>query len=559
MLKPGRLRRRAIGVAALSLGSISAMARAADVTFTINTKESGGPISRYIYGINPAGPGAGLSQPSYSDLNLTLERLGGNRWTAYNWKNNASNAGNDWHFSNDNFLDPSTEPGDAPKAVLSDAAGRGAAAIVTVPINGYVAADESGPVPQHVAPENSSHFVPEFPSVSDDPHPAENHVYQDQFVKWVEETFPRGWRSDANAHPIFFMLDNEPDLWASTHPEVHPGHPTYAEIVRKSIAYASAIKHVAPDALVFGPASYGWNGFMTFQDAKDAAEDNAAVNPDTGRAYGDFLSYYLAQMKMAELNGGKRLLDMLDLHWYPEAMGTDAAGNLKRIDSSNSSPGIAAARMNAPRSLWDESYVEKSWITKDSTRGKPIALLPRLNQEIADNYPGTKLSISEYNYGGGNEISGGVAEADVLGLLGKYHVYAAAEWPMGKDEKFILGAMRMFRNYDGKGGAFGDVLIPASTSDPADTSIYASSFGHQSGQLVLVAINRTDSPLVAQIKCPEPTGASITVFQLTSSSAQTTDGSSAMPTLVGTFPIAAMSHYTMPARSVSTLIALRAR
>jgi hypothetical protein len=298
---------------------------------------------------------------------------------------------------------------------------------------------------------------------------------------------------------------------------------------------------------------------MTFQDATDARADNAAVNPETGMPYGDFLSYYLAQMKIAEQNGGRRLLDVLDVHWYPEALGTDAGGNMKRIDSHDRSPGIAAARMNAPRSLWDERYVENSWITKDSTHGKAVALLPRLNQEIGDNYPGTKLSISEYNYGGGDEISGGVAEADVLGLLGKYHVFAAAEWPTGTDEKFILGAMRMFRNYDGKGSSFGDVMIAATTSDPADTSIYASSFSHQSGKLVLVTINRTDSPLPAQIKIAPPLGSSFTVYQLTASSAITADGCSALPTLAGKFPAAAMSSYVMPARSVSTLVAEHAR
>ncbi len=543
--------------AIVCLGWLATCVRAADVTFTIDPQNSSGPISRYIYGINPGGPGATLSRPAYAELNLTLVRLGGNRWSAYNWKNNASNAGSDWHYSNDNFLDASTEPGDAVKAALSDAAARGAAAIVTVPIIGYLAADESGPVPPHVRPENSPHFVPEFPSESDDPHPAENHVYQDQFVTWVEQTLARGRREGPDPHPIYFMLDNEPDLWLSSHPEVHPDRPAYSEIIQRSIAYAAAIKRIAPDALVFGPASYGWNGFVTFQDAPDAALDNAAVNPRTGRTYGDFLSYYLAQMNQAEHVGGKRLLDALDVHWYPEAMGADASRRMKRIDSTEPSPGIAAARMNAPRSLWDQSYVETSWITKDSTRGKPIALLPRLNREIADNYPGTKLSMSEYNYGGGSDISGGIAEADVLGLLGKYHVYAAAEWPMGKDERFIHGAMRMFRNFDGSGGAFGDVLIPAATSDPAETSIYASSVSDKSGQIVLVAINRTDAPLVTQIDCPGAGSSQFTAYQLTRESRQAADGSSVLPQFVGTFPATALRSYTMPPTSVSTLVLLR--
>ena len=54
------------------------------VTFTINAAADVHPISKYIYGVNQeiAGNYAGATQ----------SRLGGNRWTAYNWENNASNA-----------------------------------------------------------------------------------------------------------------------------------------------------------------------------------------------------------------------------------------------------------------------------------------------------------------------------------------------------------------------------------------------------------------------------------------------------------------------------------
>ncbi|MGB6670422.1 MAG: fibronectin type III domain-containing protein, partial [Candidatus Acidiferrum sp.] len=60
----------------------------ADVTITINPAVTK-PISPYIYGIN-----------FYSGITdapplLTFDRDGGNRWTAYNWITNASNAGSD--------------------------------------------------------------------------------------------------------------------------------------------------------------------------------------------------------------------------------------------------------------------------------------------------------------------------------------------------------------------------------------------------------------------------------------------------------------------------------
>ena len=52
------------------------------------------PISPYIYGMNFFA-GSSLTNP------VTLDRLGGNRWTGYNWETNASNAGRDWYYQND--------------------------------------------------------------------------------------------------------------------------------------------------------------------------------------------------------------------------------------------------------------------------------------------------------------------------------------------------------------------------------------------------------------------------------------------------------------------------
>src|SRR5207248_3491464 len=117
----------------------------------------------------------------------------------------------------------------------------------------------------------------------------------------------------------------------------------------------------------------------------------------------DFLDFYLKEMKSAEERAGRRLLDVLDVHWYPEAQGGGV-----RITEKSAAPEVAAARVQAPRSLFDPSYTETSWITEKSLH-EPIQLMPRLKKLIDASYPGTKLAIMEYNYGSGNDISGAVA------------------------------------------------------------------------------------------------------------------------------------------------------
>src|SRR5215211_9186792 len=102
------------------------------VHFAIDPTLSVHPISRYIYGVNQSLSGA------YA--NATFERSGGNRWTAYNWENNASNAGSDYLFQNDNYLGGGNTPGGAVIPTITDAANHNAGALITIPMAGYVSA-----------------------------------------------------------------------------------------------------------------------------------------------------------------------------------------------------------------------------------------------------------------------------------------------------------------------------------------------------------------------------------------------------------------------------------
>jgi hypothetical protein len=447
-------------------------ARKADVRFTVDTTQQRSPISPYIYGDN---------QPDWqgASRDLTLTRLGGNRWTAYNWETNASNAGNDYFFQNDAFLGGGDIPGEAVRPAVAAALKAGAAVIVTVPMAGYVSADKRGDRDVNQTPDFlHKRFVKSRPHkgapFTYPPDVADNVVYQDEFVNWLEKTFPQR----ADKPRLFYSLDNEPDLWDSTHARLRTQKLTYAELIQRTIDYAGAIKAVAPESLIFGPASYGWNGYATLQNASDAQ----------GRF---FIDAYLAAMRDAQQQAGRRLLDVLDLHWYPEAQGGG-----KRITESDSADAVVRARLQAPRSLWDPGYTEDSWITKSSTHG-PIRLLPLIKQKIAANYPGTRLAITEYNYGGGNHISGGLAEADVLGIFGREGLFAAAFWHLAQNESFIYGGLDMYRNYDGKDAHFGDISVVAGTDDVERTSIYASVDNVNPNHLVIVAINKTDAPVAA--------------------------------------------------------------
>ena len=116
-------------------------------------------------------------------------------------------------------------------------------------------------------------------------------------------------------------------------------------------------------------------------------------------------------------------------------------------------------------------------------------------RDINDFDPGTKIAISEYNYGGTNDISGGIAEADALGIFGQQGVFAANMWPDGDNAnmQFANGAFKMYLNYNGTGGKFGDTSIGASvgSGEIANSSVYASLDSTNPNRMVVMAINRT--------------------------------------------------------------------
>jgi hypothetical protein len=507
----------------------AASAHAETVQFTIDAAAQVKPISRFIYGIN-----ATLGGTKFP--NLTARRGGGNRWTAYNWENNASNAGSDYLYENDDFFPGGTTPGGAIIPLAKNASANNAGLLLTIPIQGYVAADKKGPTPQPATVTSlKTRFRQEIAAKGSaftlTPDPGDKFVYQDEFVNWVKTKYPYGQTDPMR--PIWFSLDNEPDLWAETHPEVHPDAPTYAEMISKSTAFTTAIKAVAPKALTFGPVSYGWYGYVRLQGAPDAADR-------------DFLSFYLAQMKAAGATAGKRLLDVLDLHWYPEVKVGDYKNGIP-ITGKSTAPDVVAARVQAPRSLWDPSYIENSWITHDWLGDKPIQLIPLMLGKIAANYPGTRLAFTEYDYGGGQDISGGIAQADALGIFGKYGVFAAMQWPLREGESFVAGAFKMYRDFDGNNASFGDISVKATTSSVADTSVYASLESAIANRMVIVAINKTDHSITGTFTIKHKPMTTVSAYKLTSASAT--------PLANGHVAVAGGKfNYKLPAYSVSTLL-----
>lgn len=463
-------------VAGIAAGGIS-------VVYTIETEAQRAPISPYIYGSNP-----GLS----GDENLAARRSGGNRLTGYNWENNYSNAGSDWYHHSDRYLVQSLPgsqqlvPGIMQTRFHDSALAAGQLSVVTLQMAGFVAADDDGTVDEaDTAPSDRWKQVvyakgAPFCNPPGAPDTDDAYVYMDECVNYLVSRYG-GASSPTGAK--CYSLDNEPALWASTHPRIHPEKLRCEELITRSVALSEAVKDVDPNAQILGPVLYGFNAYLSLQDAPDWA--------DVKDNYDWFIDYYLDQMRASTGRRGRRLLDVLDLHWYPEARGDG-----RRITESQSaySRANAEARMQAPRTLWDPDYTEDSWIATWFSDYLP--LLPNILNSIESYYPGTKLSITEYSYGAPDHISGGIAMADVLGIFGEYGMYLSTYWHLGGDYDYVSAAYRIYRNYDGANSTFGDTRVYSQMSDKQTSSVYASVFEQTDWELHVIVINKNfESPI----------------------------------------------------------------
>lgn len=524
------------------------VATSPDVTITVNPGTTHS-ISPWIYGINSY---AGTPNPPH----VTMDRAGGNRWTAYNWENNFSNAGNDFGpYHSDTFLSASTTPAEAVRSFIAADHTAGLASLMTVQLQGFVTADTSGNIDVSVplATRLANHFKQVVDAKGSaftlTPPTTDASVYMDEFLWALDQKFSGEGIFSAipTTHPTFVSLDNEPELWNTTHLEVQgPTRVTSDDYITKTINLSKALKDQFPDVLIFGPVHYGFAGLYNWQ-----SEPGINATP-TGANW--FPDKYLQAIKTASDNYGKPLVDVYDFHWYPEVY--DGGGTrITSMSGTTLTDSQVQQVVQAPRDLWDPTWHDPNnsnpWVyqTLGST---PIQILPRLQAKVDAEFPAMKgISITEYEGGGFNHIAGTVAEADMLGIFGVQGLFAASFWPPSVTYDYSLAGFRAFRGFDGANANFGDTSVQATSSDVSKVSAYVSTDSATPGRVVIVAINRSTSSKVTAINGITLSGTA-NIYQITATSAS--GQSPVHPVSVGTQAASGTSlKITLPALSVTTI------
>jgi hypothetical protein len=399
------------------------------------------------------------------DVHLPVNRLGGDGTTRYNWQVDGTNAGEDWYFMAGGGSATPT-PGASDDALVAVDNMVGAATILTIPIIDYIdkTASTNCSYPQSEYPNQDSYNPYVTLTGGDkcgngksggkpiaDTHIANHDIPNDAAIqKAWVQHLVSKFGTAASGGVRIYEMDNEPTGWPGVHFDVRPTAPSCAELMQKTTTYASTVKSVDPTAAVLGP------------DDIAPADVFDCMGTTNGQAY-------LAAMAAYEKANGIRILDYYSMH-YPGCCNGDP---------------IAAAVAHIKLHL--------GW--------------------IASNYPGTKLGYDEYNWGDDTTYPNALLEVDGLGLFGQSGVDLASFWGLDVTSPTAT-AFRLYRNYDGNGGSFGDVSVSASSSDATTLHVYAAS-RTADGAVTVIVVNKTMADVASALSLSNhvPAGkANVVVF-----------------------------------------------
>ncbi|HVF33949.1 MAG TPA: glycoside hydrolase family 44 protein, partial [Candidatus Saccharimonadia bacterium] len=335
-----------------------------------------------------------------------------------------------------------------------------------------------------------------------------------------------------------YALDNEPGLWRSTHRDVHPDPSNYDEIWTRSRDFAIAIKQQDPGAQTWGPVPWGWCEFFTSE--ADLASSGLCgpgnFNHPDREAHGDqpFLEWYIDQVCEHHAATGVRVIDWLDIHYYPQSDGVVAFNGVE------GSAAVQALRLRSLKELYHPTYVAENYI------GMPVRLIPRMKALIANSCPALadlKLAITEYNWGPDASATGALAQGEILAIFGREGLDAAMRWVMPGANSAVEQAYRLFLDYDGAGAKVAGDSVRAVSSNVDEVGAYAVDSPQRTFVLLF---NKATDTRMANLSFAQARSGAYTLFRYANAGALA-------PATGGTVAGTAMS-LSLPARSATLVV-----
>ena len=500
-------------------------------------------------------------------LNAPVNRWGGNSTSRYNWQIDAHSAAADWYF--ETYSDGSGAPsGSADQFLAATRTNPGAQPMFTIPMIDYLAnlgsgrstlagfsvrkyGAQTGTDPWNSDAGNGVSSATGQNITGNNPLDtgvANSTAIQQSWVQHFISTF--GLSSSANGVK-YYILDNEPSLWHSTHRDVHPSPSTYDEMYNKIVAYATAIRAVDPNAKIVGPEEWSWWAmyFSGFDQKNGFSASNSDYKTHSNMYYYPWLLQKLYAYKQAN---GVQLIDIWTVHCYNASP-----------DGSDDSLNGQKARNRETRILWDPTFSDPSWYGDIGINGRVLNWIPTLRAMVNQYHPGLQIGCTEYNWGDEANLNGATTQADVLGIYGREGFDLATRWTVAKNTSnnsttyyVTYLASQIYRNYDGNKSTFGDTSVSATVANPDNLSAFAST-RTADGALTVMVINKQQgsTPVTLSLANFSSNGTA-QVWQINSASqtsiAHLPDVTVASNTINTTVPSQSITLFVIPSGSVST-------
>jgi len=465
------------GPSATTASGVNAATASTAVTISIDAMSNRHTISPYVYGF--AYPN---SPADIAGTGATEVRWGGDATSTYNWQLQTYNAGADWYFEdlaasgfNDGSDGSSTQ-------FITDVKNAGANPLMTMVMLPWVAqSPETSTTQGGTDNYHWSYSIGTFgPQCSVDPYNADagdglqtdcstavttnsqtsayypllddnsqscasgNCVYRNTWAASLAAAF--------GSAPHFYDMDNEIEIWGSTHRDVHPQPTAYDEMRDTFIAESRALKGWDPAAIRFGPITCCWWFYW-----------NGANNNDKAAHAGiDFLPWWINEVYWQDQIAGTRSVDVLDLHAYPDTPNTSGYTLAQK----------RALALRIFRDYWDPTYVsvgsdiDQKWTTFIQPKKTIPFRIPRMRAIVNMIYPGTPLSFTEWNaaIAGESDFSTALGDADAYGIFGRERMYLASRWTAPVSMNPNYQALKLYRNYDGQHHSFESTSVADTNS-----------------------------------------------------------------------------------------------
>jgi hypothetical protein len=275
---------------------------------------------------------------------------------------------------------------------------------------------------------------------------------------WFE---PNGLALDPNQFR-YWNMDNEPEIWSGTHDDVYPRQPPVEDFLRAYFAVARLARARCPGIKLAGPVAANEWQWYNWDNNRIAA----------GGQYYTWLEYFIKRVAEEQQASGVRLLDVLDLHFYPGESKPEDIVQLHRVwfDESYAYPGANGVR-RLGKSGWDTSITGEYIFTRCRRW---------LEQYMGPDH-GVTFGVSEMGINGDNPNVTAVWYASTLGVFADEGVelFTPWSWKVGMWE-----VLHLFSRYQ-------QPIRVQTTPDRQDPVGVCASINDANDALTILLVNRS--------------------------------------------------------------------